>query len=101
MRRIANRVIFAEFDDLVKNGQPKIYTEFPKPPCKTFSATLVFTAIYGKVIANPNIGYGCYTIQHADGWKRQFGLGWKAFKNIEPQNFEQQNTEYRNKGRIL
>ncbi len=26
----------------------------------------------GKVIANPNIGYGCYTIQYADGTSREF-----------------------------
>ncbi len=26
----------------------------------------------GKIIANPNIGYGCYTIQYADGTSREF-----------------------------
>ncbi len=26
----------------------------------------------GKVVANPNIGYGSYTIHHADGTKRPF-----------------------------
>jgi Domain of unknown function (DU1801) len=26
----------------------------------------------GKVVANPNIGYGVYTITHADGSSRQF-----------------------------
>lgn len=26
----------------------------------------------GKVIANPNIGYGCYTIKYADGTTREF-----------------------------
>ena len=26
----------------------------------------------GKVIANPNVGYGCYTIQYADGTSREF-----------------------------
>jgi hypothetical protein len=26
----------------------------------------------GKVVANPNIGYGCYTIQYADGKTKEF-----------------------------
>lgn len=26
----------------------------------------------GKVVSNPNIGYGCYTIQYADGTNRDF-----------------------------
>ena len=26
----------------------------------------------GKVVANPNIGYGAYTIAYADGWSRGF-----------------------------
>jgi len=48
----------------------------------------------GKIVSNPNIGYGCYTIQYVDGWKRRFGLGWKAFKNTEHRT---PNTEFRNK----
>lgn len=26
----------------------------------------------GKVVSNPNIGYGCYTIRYADGSSREF-----------------------------
>lgn len=26
----------------------------------------------GKVVSNPNIGYGCYTIQYADGTTKEF-----------------------------
>jgi len=26
----------------------------------------------GKIVSNPNIGYGCYTIQYADGTSREF-----------------------------
>ena len=26
----------------------------------------------GKIVANPNIGYGCYTIHYADGTSREF-----------------------------
>ncbi|MBS1728055.1 MAG: DUF1801 domain-containing protein [Armatimonadetes bacterium] len=26
----------------------------------------------GKVVANPNIGYGCYTIKYADGSSKEF-----------------------------
>ncbi len=26
----------------------------------------------GRVVANPNIGYGCYTIQYADGKTKEF-----------------------------
>ncbi len=26
----------------------------------------------GKVVANPNIGYGCYTIKYADGTTKEF-----------------------------
>lgn len=26
----------------------------------------------GKIVANPNIGYGCYTIKYADGTTREF-----------------------------
>lgn len=26
----------------------------------------------GKIVSNPNIGYGCYTIQYADGTTREF-----------------------------
>ncbi len=26
----------------------------------------------GKIIANPNIGYGCYTIKYADGTSKEF-----------------------------
>lgn len=26
----------------------------------------------GKIVANPNIGYGCYTINYADGTSREF-----------------------------
>lgn len=26
----------------------------------------------GKIVANPNIGYGCYTIRYADGTTREF-----------------------------
>lgn len=40
------------------------------PPCKLWYTDGKNSA--GKIIANPNIGYGAYTIKYADGTTREF-----------------------------